>query len=110
MEKPGVVGTVKTGVVGNIAPRDAETDVDAEAALRRTNRLQVWRKKLGSRLEPLWSHLSIPVLTWCNRLVSCLEILDRPFSRLGTGPRRLIGWLAIATIGVTLIVSLGILI
>lgn len=39
----------------------------------------------------------------CDRSVSVLEKIDRPLQRIGQVPRRLIGWLAIATLGTSLL-------
>jgi hypothetical protein len=51
------------------------------------------------RLGPVAIRASKPV-------VAALEIIDRPIARLGCGVRRLIGWIAIATIGTSAFVYL----
>ncbi len=38
----------------------------------------------------------------CNAAIGLLELVDRPFKVIGPDARRLIGWLAIATMGASL--------
>ena len=57
------------------------------------------RRRVATKITPL----ALPI---CDRAVRLLEALNRPTQRIGYAPRILIGWLAIATIGTSLIVFL----
>ncbi len=99
--KPGVVGSGMMGVVGgpvNIpamtAPRPAEPQVEAE---HKEPAAAVAAKKTG-RVAPLQLVL--------QGLVAMLEMLDRPFVRLGAKVRRILGWVAVAMIGASILVFL----
>jgi len=56
-------------------------------------------RRAVTRLTPL----ALPV---CECGARIIEVLDRPTRRLGEAPRLLIGWLAIATVGTSVIVYL----
>ena len=51
-------------------------------------------------------HISSLAWLGCERGAALLEIMDRPTQRLGVGFRQAIGWLALATLGTSLIVFL----
>ncbi len=52
----------------------------------------------------LAARLSTPALAVCERSATALEAVDKPFSKVGDVPRRIIGWFAVATLFVSLIV------
>ena len=80
----------ETGTVGPTPVATAATAASGKAELVRR----------------LVAYLSPPALKVCARGVGLLEVLDKPFGRLGSGGRRALGWLAIATLGTSLIVLL----
>lgn len=107
--RPGVVGTGMIGVVGTVHPKvsDAETpsvpmpdeQVDPET---QPSPAGGWAHRIragATRLPPI-------VLSVCACAVHLLEQIDRPFARLGHKVRRVIGWIAVATVGTSLIVYL----
>ena len=63
------------------------------------SRVLSFLRRIASRLSPL-------ALAVCTRIISSLEVVDRPFDRIGDTVRRLIGWIAIATIGTATLVFL----
>jgi hypothetical protein len=107
--RPGVVGTGMIGVVGTPYPKlsDAEMplvplpdeQVDPET---QASPVGGW----GHRIRAGATLLSPIVLCVCARAVHLLEQIDRPFARLGHNVRRVIGWIAVATVGTSLFVYL----
>jgi hypothetical protein len=111
--EPGVVGTGVIGVVGRQAPpptdhKTVETSEpagpmkgdDGTAAVRVgrvTVRLRDIARRAFGRLSPI-------ALKLCDGVLRLIEVADRPFARLGTPARTLIGWVAIATVGTAAIV------
>ncbi len=107
--RPGVVGTGMIGVVGTAHPKlsGAETpsvplpdeQVDPEMP---PSPAGGWAHRIradATRLSPI-------VLSVCACAVHLLEQIDRPFARLGNTVRRVIGWIAVATVGTSLFVYL----
>jgi len=108
--KPGVVSTGKIGVVGAPSrqppegpapslPEEKEPPTENEPLPERPPRLA-----MAARLESILLRLRPTALAWGAQGVRLLEAIDRPFSRIGLVPRRLAGWLAIATLGTASIV------
>lgn len=64
---------------------------DTAAKLRELVRLAT------ARLSPLAN-------TTCDRVVTLLEVVDRPMARVGGRIRYVVGWLAVATVGTSLVV------
>lgn len=109
MPKPGVVGTGMLGVVGTGPTTEAMKDessatVEDEAAddasppSMAEKSLRIVREA-GSRLSPLALRLGL-------QGVRILERIDTPVRRVSQPIRRLVGWVAIATLGTATIVFL----
>ncbi len=60
----------------------------------------------GTAVRSAAARLSPPVLAVSERVVNILEVADRPLGRVGDSVRRVIGWVAIATVGTSVIVFL----
>ncbi len=54
-------------------------------------------RRVTTRVSPL-------ALKVCEGVATALEVMDKPTRPLGPGPRQLLGWVAIATVGTSLIV------
>ena len=105
--KPGMVGSGVVGVAGEETskPQAVVGDESEPVAPRRklpNPREQVAKlvragvvacRKILARLFPL-----------ADRAVGLLEITDRPFARLKESVRRVVGWVAIATLGTSVLV------
>lgn len=106
--RPGVVGTGMIGVVGSAHPKLSDAEMPSvplpDEQVDRVEALPVggWSQRI--RAGAAW--LSPIVLPVCARAIHLLEQLDRPFGGLGPHVRQVIGWIAVATIGTSLIVYL----
>ncbi len=105
--KPGVVSSGKIGVVGTHTPNvDAsapgETPDEPAEADDRPHKFAAFANVIRKATTPL----SPMVLAGCERAVTLLESIDRPLGRISDPVRRLLGWLAIATIATSLLVFL----
>ena len=97
--KSGVVGSGIVGVVGGpvnmppVAPKPVEpSPAEAEPDPRPST-------------GPRWAErLRTPILSLLDRFVAGLELIDRPLARIGSGARRIAGWLAIAMIAASIVV------
>lgn len=107
--KPGVVGTGMIGVVGTAPPTpavkdespaivkdDPADDASPPSIAKKSRRIA---REAGSRLSPLALRLGL-------QGVRVLERIDRPIRGVSRPVRRLIGWIAIATLGTATIVFL----
>ncbi|UCC31358.1 MAG: hypothetical protein JSU86_03595 [Phycisphaerales bacterium] len=116
--KPGVVGTGMLGVVGEVPPVPEGTEEPAPAepgepghepveevsAVSKIGRLADVMHKAAARSLPA-------ALAVCDRAVTLLEVINRPVAdRLGDSTLRVIGWIALATLGTSVIVYLSSLI
>lgn len=95
-EPLGVVGTPSPEVVEDPASPEAD-DSEGEASEEPTV------SKRAALVQTVVGKAGPLLFMVCDRGVSLLEKIDRPIQRLGQQPRRLIGWLAIATLGTSLL-------
>ncbi len=115
--KPGVVGTGMIGVVGaplSTPPTDDRATEGTEASdtaapteeddTPETASYVSVVARLVHTVKQSAGRFSTMGLTLCNRALGLLEVVDRPFARLGEPVRRVIGWIAIATVGTAVIV------
>lgn len=113
--KLGVVGTHLLGVVGSPAsppvtqpPANAEPETEVANTTRSgaLDRLVAAGAPLMDRCLSLGAGISPLLLAGTERLVSWMELIHRPLPVLKETPRRIIGWVALATIGTSAIVFL----
>ncbi len=116
----GVVGTGKIGVVGtpDVAERDSPAEAIGTAELpgdRQTadpkpqaedRKPQAVKAFVSKILQPLVQRGAPLARTACDRAVGCLEAIDRRTGFVGDGVRQILGWVAIATIGTSVLVYL----
>lgn len=102
--KPGVVGSPIGQTKGDPSVESAsesqalaEPESDSSATDSPKATASDALRALGQRLAPLG-------LAVCAKVVLLLEMIDRPLGRIGAAPRTLLGWLAIATLGMAAIV------
>lgn len=98
--RPGVVGTGMVGAAGDMGA-SSKADAGSEAGL--TSGLM---SKLMMRARRVVERVGLPALRWGEKAVALLEVIDRPFGRLGNSVRRVIGWVALATAGTSVLVFL----
>jgi len=109
--KPGVVGT---GTLRKVVKPEhheaAEEQLELTHEVVPLNMRDTLRARLLGVLRLIrkipspMPVLSKAALVVCDKGVSVLEIIDKPMSRLGTKVRILIGWLAMATLGTSVVV------
>lgn len=107
--KPGVVGSRKIGVVGThtVSPKvDASAPMETPDEPAEADDTPQRFAGMANVIRGAATHLSPTVLAGCERAVNLLELIDRPLGRIGDPVRRLIGWVAIATIATSLLVFL----
>ncbi len=107
--KPGVVGTGMIGVVGAASTEptaDATSGASEELEARETPPAEATVTPLDRLFGLVEERVSPIALKVCEKAVPVLEAIDKPFGRVGTPIRRVIGWVAIATMGTALIVFL----
>lgn len=104
--KPGIV---RTGVVGASVSNGGETQQgstdqlpSAPGSERKARRwpLETMKKIAASATD----RLAVGLLPVADKLVGLLEKSDRPFTFLSARIRRVVGWVAIATIGTSIVV------
>ena len=88
----------ETSSVGDAEASRDHGRSEASTSVRRLPRLVALRSFIR--------HLTLPPLSVSEGVAGLLEVMDRPARRLGPGARQAIGWLAIATLGTSLIVFL----
>ncbi|MEK6799364.1 MAG: hypothetical protein AABZ12_10390 [Planctomycetota bacterium] len=97
----GVAETTKAGVVGNIPkttvvhPAAGKTPAEVGKPVPAPRRVS--GRGVIRRVEPM-------AMSMASLVVRALEFFDEPFSFLGAGIRNLLGWLAIATLIVSVLV------
>jgi hypothetical protein len=88
------------------AARDTEPETDSQRQSDtppedptppQPGRFEELARRATARLSPL-------AATTCDHIVTALEVVDRPFARVGNRIRYLAGWIAIATVGTSLVV------
>lgn len=107
--KPGIVGSGKIGVVGThtVSPKvDASAPMETPDEPAEADDTPQRFAGMANVIRGAATHLSPTVLAGCERAVNLLELIDRPLGRIGDPVRRLIGWVAIATIATSLLVFL----
>lgn len=107
--KPGIVGSGKIGVVGThtVSPKvDASAPMETPDEPAEADDTPQKFAGIANVIRGAATHLSPTVLAGCERAVNLLELIDRPLGRIGDPVRRLIGWVAIATIATSLLVFL----
>jgi hypothetical protein len=100
--RPGVIGTGLIGVVGTPPPARAEHVEESPVEIR-----EIPPSKLGKSLAVFkWvgAWMGPSVCRVGLRAVRVLEKLDEPVSGMSQPVRRLIGWVAIATLGTSVVV------
>lgn len=100
--KPGVVGTGMVGLATGETPEPqpfAEDDPVAVAPRRRFPNPREQFAKLAGLVVPAVQGILARLLPAADRVVGVLEKTDRPFTWMKEPIRRMIGWLAIATLG-----------
>lgn len=116
--KPGVVGTGMLGVVGTPQPAKVEEDPpgaaashsgvaenpEEQAAAPARGATAASRSAVADVRRALADRLSPVTYTVAECTVRMLETADRPFRKLGETPRRWLGWLALATMGTSVVV------
>ena len=107
--RPGVIGTGLIGVVGTPPPAAAEqaekppaeeieeTEETEESPPSRLGKSLEVFKSAGARVSPLVCGVGL-------QAVRVLEKIDEPVSGMSQSVRRLIGWVAIATLGTSAVV------
>ncbi|MBU0718724.1 MAG: hypothetical protein KJ749_10785 [Planctomycetes bacterium] len=98
------VATPKTSAEEAHVPANATGTAGAPFRALSIARSAMGRVGQSKQITGLLARLSPLGLGVCERGAGMLEALDKPTQRLGPGIRRAIGWLAIATIGTSLIV------
>lgn len=83
------------GEFGTTVPDEgsSENSLAANAA----SRLKALARQAAARLSP-------SATAACDRVISLLEVLDRPTVRIGDRVRHIAGWIAVATVGTSLVV------
>jgi len=112
--KPGVVGTGMLGVVGAAPPalEEAKKPPPSEAGESGNElpgEMPVASKtgKLADLVHWAAARSSPVVLAVCDRALTLLEVVNRPVAdKLGDSTLRVIGWIALATLGTSVIVYL----
>ncbi|MGB2985866.1 MAG: hypothetical protein WBE26_08280 [Phycisphaerae bacterium] len=108
--KLGVVGTGMVGVIGTpipASPVEGKLEQDQPAEKREETASQPGLVlRLANAICPAVTRLSPLAMSACERVVAGLEVIDRPLAKVGGPVRRLIGWIAIATVGMSVIVYL----
>ncbi len=95
-EPLGVVGTQSPVVAEDTSsPKVDDSAVEAPTEPTVSKRVALVRA-IVAKAGPI-------LLIVCDHGVSLLEKIDRPLQRIGQVPRRLLGWLAIATLGTSLV-------
>lgn len=100
--KPGLVGTGMLGVIGTTASQQPQkasasaTDASFDSASTESETEEAAHPR---RLADVLS----PVIDLLERL---LELLDRPFAKVGAGVKEIIGWVALATLGTAVVMYL----
>jgi len=101
---------VSIGVVGtsalrpqNEASRGLKPAAQVETAAN-SLAVPILVAKLRSVAGPVAERLASLAITVCGQAVALCELADRPFTRLSSSLRRVIGWVAIATAGTTVVV------
>ncbi len=113
--KPGVVSSRDRGVISSQdmalvgEPADGAADSmgvpdETSPARASTTSAQTYLLRIGVRLTAPLAPLAFKA---CEVGLGVLEACDRPVRRLGYWPRLIIGWLAIATLGASLIVYMA---
>ncbi len=110
--KPQDVSSHERGVVSNLDVTSPEmsavSDADLLEELDEAGSAKVPKARSPGPAKRLLGRVAAPVsplaLKACEGGLRALEAMDRPTQRLGYWPRRLIGWLAVATLGTSLIV------
>ncbi len=105
--KPGVVGTGPVGVATGETPEPqpvASGEPVAVALRRRVPNLREQFAKLAKLVVPAVQAILARLLPVADRVVGVLEKTDRPFTWMKEPIRRMIGWLAIATLGTSVFV------
>lgn len=98
---PGVADAPTRSLDGDAVTQPAPFDepADVKPAGDEYARLTRLMQHAATRLSPL-------AQAACARAVTTLEHIDRPLSRLGRTARKMLGWVAIATAGMAVIVLL----
>ncbi len=74
-----------------------EGSAESSLATSAASRLKTLARLVAARLSP-------SATAACDRIVSLLEVLDRPMDRIGDRVRHIAGWIAVATVGTSLVV------
>ncbi len=107
--KPGVVGTGLIGVVGTPAPSPAKEHAStsiAPGSPAETTPPTPEAAGITHILHAAAARISPLALSVCDRAVHLLEQFDRPMGWLSGSVRRVLGWIAIATVGTSVLVYL----
>ena len=123
--KPGVVGTGMLGVVGAVPPvlegtseptpakpisAKPEPVVPGGPELEPPEEVSATSKtgRLADVMHKVMARSSPAALAVCERVVALLEVIHRPVAgRMGDSTLRVIGWIALATLGTSVIVYLS---
>jgi hypothetical protein len=82
------------GLDGAVPAQDPMAELSDSATTAKFKKLA---HLLGLRLSPT-------VAAACDKVVTLLEVADRPMGRVGRRTRYIIGWLAVATVGTSIVV------
>ena len=97
--KPGIVGTGMLGVVITSKP-------DPELVTARGTAKEGGEGGVAAGSPASKGGIAKLLLPAETLVVRVLDLLDRPFARLGDGTKDIIGWIALATLGTALVVYL----
>ena len=109
LPKPGVVRSRETEAVDAAVPSLDEEALQTSVSTHEGDESEAGVEQLPPLkrlMRQIPEKLSAGAWAACTKVVSVLDIIDRPLSRLGQVPRRLIGLAAIATAGTAVIVLL----
>ena len=105
--EPGLVGSDVADVAEGLPEpevwKEPARATSAAEPLSTSNKQRAGPEPPGA-LQTAASRLSPRVAVLGDRIVTLLEVIDRPVAGISAGVRRAIGWVAIATIGVSLVV------
>ncbi|MFQ5495029.1 MAG: hypothetical protein ACE5EX_06575, partial [Phycisphaerae bacterium] len=102
--KLGVVASKPLGVVGTAPPIPAAPPTpaavsDEAVAAAPDEKASTEKATFGMAMRVLGERLGEFVVPACGRVVDGMEALDKPLSFLGATAKRVIGWVALATLG-----------
>jgi len=95
--KSGIVGTGMLGVVSTTKPQSETAAVNGTTA-------EVGNEGAGTGSGSSKGGLAKLMSLALGIVVRVLDVVDRPFARLGDGLKDIIGWIALATLGTALVV------